>query len=98
MVSHDRSRPRGPVVAQADGPALPPRAVACCPALSPRRTTARCDRVVQYPVAPGVTIDPDNVSGTRSSRKPGTRGGLLVVGTGTTCLTPRRQVVQRQHE
>jgi len=25
-----------------------------------------------------VAIDPDNVSGTRSRRKPGTRGGLLV--------------------
>ena len=47
--SRDRSCPRGPVVGHADGLALPPRAVACCPALSPRRSTARCGRVLQYP-------------------------------------------------
>src|SRR5262245_10360289 len=86
--SRDRSRPRGPVVAHADGPALPARAVACCPALSPRRTTARCGRVVQYPVAPGVAIDPDSVSGTRSSRKPGTKGHSLEIL--TTCGSGRR--------
>src|SRR5262249_58405067 len=78
----------GGLVAHADGPALPARAVACCPALSPRRTTARGGRVVQYPVAPGVAIDPDNVSGTRSSRKPGRKGHSLEIL--TTCGNGRR--------
>jgi len=46
----------------------PSASSACCRPLSPRRTTARCGRVVQYPAAPGVAIDPDNVSGTRGRR------------------------------